>query len=308
VITALLVVLASAGLFAVSVPRLAVRLAPAVAVWLLVPASVAISVAGWFVLGVAAFTWIGQQPEVAEYGPWSPQVLAATTPFSRTSSMAATMLLTAAGVWTVLFTYRRARTLLHLHRHCGRLGAPGALVVVDADIPDAFTTPEVTGRIIVTRGMLRALGPGEQAALLAHERSHLAHRHPWWIAVMDLAAAANPLLRPAAGTIRQLVERWADEDAARTVADRALVARALARAALARHTHLHNAVVTAATGGDVPARVRALMHPGRRAPAPALLAAGLVVVMVASAAAGALTVRSRGEQLFEQAATSTLAE
>jgi len=301
VITALIVVLTAVGLFAVSVPGVAARLAPAVAVRLLVPASVAITAAGWFVLGVAAFTWIGQQPEVAEHGPWSPQVLAATSPFSPTSSATATLLLAAAGVWTVTFTIRRARAMIAVHRTCGRLGAPGTLVVMEADIPDAFTTPEHTGRIIVTRGMLQALPPGEQAALLAHERSHVRHRHPWWIAVMDLAAAANPLLRPAARTIRHVIERWADEDAARIVADRSLVAKAVARAALARTAHVHHRAVTAATSGDVPARVTALLSPARRGRAAALAALALLAIMVASATAGALTVQARGELLFENA-------
>jgi hypothetical protein len=308
VITAVLVVLTSGGLFAVSAPRLAAWLAPAVAVRVLVPASVAITAAGWFVLGVAGFFWVGQQPEVAEYGPWDPRVLAATTPFSRTSSMTATVLLAAAGVWTVLFAVGRARLMLRVHRTSGRLSAPGGLVVVDADIPDAFTTPEVTGRIIVTRGMLRALDADERAALLAHERSHLAHRHPWWIAVTDLAAAANPLLRPASRAIRHGVERWADEDAARVLADRPLVARAVARAALARHTHRRDHLVTAATGGDVPARVIALLHPARRTPRRAVLVQAMVAVLVAGAVAGALIVQTRGERLFEHAAASAVTD
>jgi Peptidase family M48 len=302
VIIALVVVLGTVGMFAVLVPALAARLAPAVAVRLLVPASVAITAAGWFVLGVTAFTWIGQQPEVAERGPWSPQVLAATSPFSRASSATATLLLVAAGVWTVGFTIRRARAMIAVHRTCGRLGAPGTLVVMEADVPDAFTTPELTGRIIVTRGMLQALPPAEQAALLAHERSHLRHRHPWWIAAMDLAAAANPLLRPAARTIRHVIERWADEDAAHILADRPLVAKALARAALASTAHVQHRAVTAATGGDVPARVNALLCPARRGRTAPLAALALLAILVASATGGALTVQARGEQLFENAA------
>jgi predicted transcriptional regulator len=47
------------------------------------------------------------------------------------------------------------------------------------------------------------------------------------------AAAVNPLLAPVREAVTYLVERWADEEAAEAVADRRLVARAVARAALA---------------------------------------------------------------------------
>jgi hypothetical protein len=45
--------------------------------------------------------------------------------------------------------------------------------------------------------------------VLAHETSHLLHNHAWWLLAADLAAAANPLLRPTARTAARCVERWA---------------------------------------------------------------------------------------------------
>ena len=141
-------------------------------------------------------------------------------------------------------------------------GDPGSLVVLDSDMPDAFTTPEATGRIVVTRGMLRALPADERAALLAHERSHLSHRHAWWATAADLAARANPTLVPTARTLRNAVERWADEDAAARLGDRRLVARALARAALARQRHPRD--LLPATWGSASARVAAPARPARR--------------------------------------------
>ena len=205
--------------------------------------------------------------------------------------------LAAAGSRTTVFLTRRVRAMRAAHRDCGRLGEPGSLVVLDTETPDAFTTPEATGRIVVTRGMLRALAADERAALLAHEGSHLSHRHAWWTVAVDLAATANPSLTPTARTLRNAVERWADEDAAARLGDRRLVARALARAALARQRYPRD-VLPAATGGDVPDRVRALLDPptSRRGPAVVVLA-----LLVAALTLGAATVQHQGERLFERA-------
>jgi hypothetical protein len=113
----------------------------------------------------------------------------------------------------------------------------------------------------------------------------------------ELAAAVNPLLRPTARTVRHGVERWADEDAVDEVSDRRLVARTLARTALLMHGN-ETTPVPAATGGDVPARVQALLAPPppRRPLALAVLLALLLAGMVTSTA-----VQRYGQHLFEQA-------
>jgi beta-lactamase regulating signal transducer with metallopeptidase domain len=133
--------------------------------------------------------------------------------------------------------------------------------------------------------MLRALDPAERRVLLAHERSHLRHRHHLHVQVADIAAAANPLLRPAARAVRFTVERWADEDAAR--ASRVVAARSLARAGLAvaaaRRTECAGAL--AATAVDVPERVAALMAaPPLRRRLAATVAGALILVAGAAAA------------------------
>ncbi len=105
--------------------------------------------------------------------------------------------------------------------------------------------------------------------------------------------------------MRHTAERWADEDAAHALADRHLVARAVARAALARHAHHAAAqVVTAGTGGDVPARVRALLTPPapRHRPAIAALATLLTALTL-----GTATVQQQGERLFERAGVAAAA-
>lgn len=300
-IGSLLAVLALAGVFAVAGPVIARRVTPAVATRLLVPASLMIAAAATFALGVAAFTLIGQIPEIAELGPWSPNTLRADTPIPASAAVVGGLLLTYAAISALVLVSRRSLAMVGVHRTCGRLGAPGSLVVVESDTPDAFTTPEATGRIIVTRGMLNAL-PAERDAMLAHEASHLRHRHTWWLLAADLAASINPTLRPTARALRHTVERWADEDAADAVADRRTVAHAVAHAALAADAYRNRrpTIVAAATGGDVPARVAALLAPRRPRPATAFAAVAMSLLLLGATADATLAVQHHGESLFEQ--------
>lgn len=296
-IVALVAVLVAAAAYAGCGPWLGRTLRPATAVRLLTPTGLLVTAALWFVAAVAAFTWIGQDAEVAAFGAWSAPALRTLTPVPRPVAALALLALAAGAARTAAFAARRARAMRAAHRDCGRLGEPGSLVVLDSDTPDAFTTPELTGRIVVTRGMLRALPADERAALLAHERSHLTHRHAWWGAAADLATRANPTLAPTARTLHNAVERWADEDAAARLGDRRLVARAVARAALVRHGH-RTRPLPAATGGDVPARVRALLDPPAPRRGPALAVHALVV---GALLLGAGAVQHQGERLFERA-------
>ena len=47
----------------------------------------------------------------------------------------------------------------------------------------------------------KTAGDEERAVLLAHEAAHLIGRHHLYLQVAELAAAANPLLRPAASSL-----------------------------------------------------------------------------------------------------------
>ncbi|MFD8482155.1 M56 family metallopeptidase, partial [Kitasatospora sp. NPDC059673] len=111
--------------------------------------------------------------------------------------------------------------------------AAAALTVLDDDRADAYALPGRPPRIVATTGMLAALSAPERAALLAHERAHLAGRHHLLLAAAEYAAACHPALRPLRGALGYHLERWADECAAAEVGDRALTARAIGRAALA---------------------------------------------------------------------------
>ncbi|MER7705521.1 M48 family metalloprotease [Kitasatospora sp. NPDC097605] len=163
------------------------------------------------------------------------------------------------------------------------------LTVLPDERADAFALPgrlrrpgrpADPGRIVVTAGMLRALGAGERAALLAHERAHLTARHHLFLALAAHAAAAHPALRTLRAPLGYHLERWADEAAAARVGDRAVTARAVGRAALAagrspwpgRPRH-----APAAHGGPVPRRVAALLHPRPAGPSAARRIAALAL-------------------------------
>jgi hypothetical protein len=290
-------------LYALAAPAVSRRLPPAAATRLLVPAGVVAAASGVFILGVLAFTWIGQFPLVAAHGAWSPTALRSDSPVPPGPAIVSGALVGLAALSLLLTSARRVWALLAVHRSCRDLTVIGGLVVLDDDRPDAFTTPQPAGRIIVTTGLLRTLDPPQQRVLLAHETSHLTHHHAWWNLAADLAAAVNPLLRPAARAIETAVERWADEDAARTVGDRRLVAATLVHVAQLQSRFAGSTVAVtagpAATGGDVVARVRALLAPPppRRPLIVTALIVGLLVGVLPAAA-----VQHTGEGLFEHAA------
>jgi hypothetical protein len=149
----------------------------------------------------------------------------------------------------IVAALRRLRALTGAYRMARRCQDGGDLTVIEDDRPLAHALPGRPGRIVVSTSMLAVLRPAERRALLAHEQAHLDHRHHLFVAVIDVLAAANPLLRPLTGTIRFTTERWADEIAAGQVGDRAVVARAVGRAALASRAPSGRAAGAAAVVG-----------------------------------------------------------
>ncbi len=159
----------------------------------------------------------------------------------------------AVGFWAVERRSVRLRMAEVVHGHDGVL-----IVVPEAEVY-AFCVPGPTGRIVVSQGMLRALSAAQRRVMLAHERAHLRLRHDTFRSVVELAAAVNPLLRPARAIVAFLCERWADECASAAVGDRRLSARSVAAAALAG-----TAVPVGRPGYHdlgVARRVRALLSP-----------------------------------------------
>jgi hypothetical protein len=299
-------------------PWLARRLPPRAATWALISAA-AVAVGGWAgALALLAFTGFGQIPLVAFVGSWSTSVLRAGDPLPQSAAGGCALVLTVMTVALARASWRRGRELVQAYQECHRLPGEGELAVVDDARLEAFALPGLPqlpewsglrplagggGRIVVSTGMLRTLEAGEQEALLAHERSHLRHHHHFFLTTLQIASAACPLLRPLAREGAFTVERWADEEAARAVGDRTLVARAIARAALAKKDAQPAAArLLAAVGGPVPRRVKALLAPApRRSRGPLVVFTVLLALCCVSLGEAAHDT----EKLFEHAMHAT---
>jgi hypothetical protein len=191
---------------------------------------------------------------------------------------------TALLAWGGLRVLRDQRRRRRAQRSLRATGRPRAgLVVADWTAPHAVAVPGRPGHVLVTTGMLRLLTAPERRVVFAHERAHLAHRHARLVTLAATAAALNPCVSSLRDAVAFLVERWADEDAAAEVGDRRLVARAVAKAALASTGS--PAAGLSVHGAGAAQRVEALGRPVPRGRWERLLGVHLVL-----GGAGALTV------------------
>jgi Zn-dependent protease with chaperone function len=183
-------------------------------------------------------------------------------------------------------TRRHARTALLAGRELAGAGA----VVLDDPRPVAYCVAGRPPAIVVTSGALAVLDKGQLAAVLAHERAHLAGRHHLLAMLTRGLAAAFPrvpLFTRGADEVGRLAELAADQAAARFAVRRDLVAALLA---IATGTTIASTSVPGPvpiTGGAlaaatqaVPARIQRLLHP----PGPGAAArSGLVLGLVSAA-------------------------
>ena len=276
---------------------LAERLPPRTAAWLLAGSAVVLAGASSAVLGLLALAAAVRLPLVDTIGNLSLRVVLRDDPASLPVGVAAGALLAVVAVAAGRAAWLRASALVTAHRQARALPGTGQLVVLADEAADAYAAPGWPGRIVVTSGMLGALSHREREVLLAHERAHASACHYLFTAVVRLAAAANPLLRPVAAAVGYSVERWADEQAAAAAGSRPLAARAVAKAALAtlaappRRPAPAAALSAAADplrgrdAGPVPRRVAALLRPP---PRPRLLLLAAAVALVAFSGASAL--------------------
>lgn len=248
-------------LLAITGRRLGRRLPPAAATWILTGLSLTVALTCGLVLSAFAVVSIAQLPMAAHTGHWSAAVLhregSPPVPLGIGLAVIVAILLGASAQQVI----RSARAMASSRAALRGYSDTGSnLVVVHDDDPAAYAVG-AAGRIVVSTGMLRALSTTERRVLLAHEAAHLRYRHYLFVQLTDLAAAANPLLRPVSGAVRSSIERWADEAAAAEVGDRRLAARGLARAALSKSTYQPVGAVFGIADGDVAVRVRALLVP-----------------------------------------------
>ncbi|WP_055591071.1 M48 family metalloprotease [Streptacidiphilus griseoplanus] len=283
-------------------------LPPRTAAWMLAGTAVLLAGAATASLGLLATAGLLRLPAVAALGhlslPWLDRISPSAGPLAAAAALAlgsvAALLLRSAT------RHRRelssARDLAH-----SASGTPDGLAVLPDDRADAYALPGRPGRIVVTAGMLRALGTEERCALLAHERAHLGARHHLFLAAAEYAAAAHPALRLLRAPLSYHLERWADEAAAAAVGSRAVTARAVARAALAaaapRPAPGHRpGLAPAAHTGPVPRRVAALLSPGPAQPSGRRTVVALLLTACLCTSAGtALDATSDLHQTVESA-------
>jgi Zn-dependent protease with chaperone function len=260
--------------------RIAARNAPAAAARALVGAAVVVAMSWTWSLLLLTLTLLDDLPPLMALDD-NPGI-GLPKPVPDLVGLAAAVLLGWGAVRLVRDAHRRRDTL-------GRLRAAGTpqadLVIADWAEPLAVAVPGRPGHLLVTTGMLRLLDADGRRVVFAHERSHLAHRHSRLAAAAAAAAAINPLLARVRDAVAYLIERWADENAARAVGDRELTAQAVAHAALAASER--RPAVLGMNGSSAMLRVRALGEP---APAPrrrrliglAVIGAGCVATAAAA--------------------------
>lgn len=183
-------------------------------------------------------------------------------------------------------TRRRHRELLELVVEPAA-AAPDARLL-EHPAPVAFCIPGARPLLVLSSGMVAELDDGQLAAVVAHERAHLAEHHHLYLLPFVAWEAALPVLPAAARAhtaVRELVEMRADDRALTSLAGpdpRRTLARAIVVAAAAGGGGVPDGAL-AMGGTAVAARVRRLVDPPAPLPAAAraaaLLAAGLLLLV-----------------------------
>lgn len=201
---------------------------------------------------------------------------------------------TATGVLTVLCV-RLARTLIRLHHNAfehsqavrivGRRTAEPDVLVLSADEPAAYCVAGRPAAIVLSTATLAALDKEQLAAVLAHERAHLAGYHPQIVAALRALAAVLPrvqLITKGAVEVSRLLEMCADDAAARRHGHRTLLS---GLRSLAGTTAVPAPALGAATVAVLSRAQRLSTPPGLAARA---RASAMLTVCVAAIAAGPL--------------------
>ncbi|MBC2907637.1 M56 family metallopeptidase [Streptomyces cupreus] len=260
-------------------PRVATRLLTAVAGVMAACSTVC--------LGLLMVVGTAQLPGNPLPDGWSDPEVREAVPYDEVAGKAAIPALLAVAAVCARTLWRHGRVRRRAHRALTALPETEVAVLPD-EMPYAYALPgRSRDRIVVTTGLLDCLRPAERRALFAHERAHLAERHHRFLLVTQLAARANPFLRPLRTAVSYTTERWADEEAARVLGDRRTVARAIGKAALVSRDTPVPTLAGFAAPGPVPRRVAALLGPApaTRSWPPVFTAVGMAAWTAAAGAA-----------------------
>jgi hypothetical protein len=233
-------------------------------------------------LGLVMVVGTAQLPGNPLPDGWSDPEVRAAVPYDEVVGKAAIPALVVVLAACGRTLWRHGRMRRRAHRALAGMRETEVAVLPD-DVPYAYALPGGRrDRVVVTMAMLACLEPAERRALFAHERAHLTARHHRFLLAVQLAARANPFLRPLRTAVAYTAERWADEDAARTVGSRRAVACAIGKAALVSRGTPVATLAGLAAAGPVPRRVAALLKP-----APAVRSWPSLFTSVGAAAWGA---------------------
>lgn len=170
------------------------------------------------------------------------------------------LVIAVSATWAAFVVVRAARAVRHLVNR-GSLGTgPGESVIVGGEEVLVAAAGIRSPKVVVSTGALAQLDEDELAASLAHERGHIARRHPYFALAGNFAyAVARPIpgSKDALQRLRFFLERDADEYAVNCTSDPMALASAICKAAT--DSPKPNAALATLAGSGTPARLRLLL-------------------------------------------------
>ncbi|MBO1753805.1 M48 family metalloprotease [Allobranchiibius sp. CTAmp26] len=295
-VSALIACLGAGIALAVAAPVLVRSMRPASATMLLTAGALAVSACAGFIACILGFETVAGIPFIAAAGGWSVRQLHGSNP-APWAGLLAGAVVSVLLIRSLTTFVGQGRSLWRSAAACRQMPNVAGLVITDdAESPHALAG--FPGRVVVGAPVLAALGPGHRRALIAHEQAHLVARHHVYLQLVEVATAANPILRPVRRAVRLSTERWADEMAADQTGDRRVVAGAIVAAATSVTSAEATTTRLASAEDAVAYRVRVLLQPRRRTRLPAAVLGALLVIVPAGAAAVAA---HTAEGAFERA-------
>lgn len=175
-----------------------------------------------WLIGLSGIAHMGLHNPVVD---WSQHLLPDYRPFGAIIGIAAL-------IAAVAGTIRAGRVVAHHRRLRCTDTCPVEFIATDEIY--AYTLPGPARTIAISDGLRNALDDNEFDVVMAHEQAHARHRHDRFKLLALLTTAFIPPIAPVMARLDFYLERWADEEAlADTGADRRLIARTIAKVALA---------------------------------------------------------------------------